>query len=80
MAPVLLGLGLLIAGLGNAARAEPPIQSAEDAACRLEARARVFTTPNPHGIELEILGKQIYMSCMQRTAKPRQRSRRHRRR
>jgi hypothetical protein len=47
-------------------RAEPPIRSPEDAACRLEARAKVFSTPNPHGLELEQIGRQIYFACMSR--------------
>jgi hypothetical protein len=51
---------------GGAARAEPPIRSPEDAACRLEARAKVFSTPNPHGLELEQIGRQIYFACMSR--------------
>nr|WP_276081428.1 hypothetical protein [Methylobacterium sp. GC_Met_2] len=69
------------------ARAEPPIRSPEDAACRLEARARVFTAPNPRGLELEEIGKQIYYACMARlgeAAQPakaahRRHKRRHRR-
>ncbi|MCJ2088247.1 hypothetical protein MKK88_19995 [Methylobacterium sp. E-005] len=66
------------------ARAEPPIRSPEDAACRLEARAKVFATPNPRGLELEEIGKQIYYACMARlgqAAQPvRPASRRHKRR
>ena len=71
----------------GAARAEPPIRSPEDAACRLEARAKVFSTPNPHGLELEELRRQIYYACMTRTGaaaaqpakRPGRRHRRHRR-
>ncbi|WP_370693809.1 hypothetical protein [Methylobacterium sp. NEAU K] len=48
------------------ARAEPPIRSPEDAACRTEARAKVFSTPNPHGLELEEIGRRIYQACMSR--------------
>lgn len=48
------------------ARAEPPIRSPEDAACRLEAKAKVFAAPNPRGLELEEIGKQIYYACMAR--------------
>ncbi|NEU13745.1 hypothetical protein G3T14_16625 [Methylobacterium sp. BTF04] len=44
-----------------------PIQSPQDAACRNEARARVFTTPDPKGLGLYAVGRQIYMGCMQRT-------------
>ncbi|WP_342030171.1 hypothetical protein [Methylobacterium pseudosasicola] len=54
--------------LGSApVRAEPPIRSPEDAACRNEARAKVFSAPNPKGLELEDIGRQIYFACMART-------------
>jgi hypothetical protein len=75
-------IGLLLAA--SPARAEPPIRSPEDAACRLEAKAKVFTAPNPRGLELEEIGKQIYYACMARLdpsagpAKPS--GRRHKRR
>ena len=75
-------IGLVLAG--SPARAEPPIRSPEDAACRLEARAKVFVAPNPRGLELEELGRQIYYACMKRlsqAAEPvRQAARRHPRR
>ncbi|MCJ2137954.1 hypothetical protein MKK69_28560 [Methylobacterium sp. J-026] len=79
-------IGLVMAA--SPSRAEPPIRSPEDAACRLEARAKVFVAPNPRGLELEELGLQIYYACMKRlsqAAEPVQRvgrrhSRRHRRR
>lgn len=78
-------IGLMLAV--SPARAEPPIRSPEDAACRLEARAKVFVAPNPRGLELEEIGKQIYYACMARLgeaaqpAKPahRRHKRRHRR-
>ena len=78
-------IGLMLAV--SPARAEPPIRSPEDAACRLEARAKVFVAPNPRGLELEEIGKQIYYACMARLgeaaqpAKPahRRQKRRHRR-
>lgn len=54
---------------GGAARAEPPIRSPEDAACRNEARAKVFSAPNPQGLELEEIGRRIYFACMDRVAK-----------
>ncbi|MWV23674.1 hypothetical protein FVE89_17100 [Methylobacterium sp. 2A] len=66
------------------AHAEPPIRSPEDAACRLEAKAKVFAAPNPQGLELEEVGKQIYYACMARlgqSAQPaRPANRRHKRR
>lgn len=58
--------GLLLALGCTAARADPPVRSAEDAACRLEAKARVFVTPNPKGLEPEAIGRQIYYACMRR--------------
>lgn len=62
-----LGLGLAAALSGEApAQGEPPITSAQDAACRDEARDRVFSTPDPRGIGLQAIGKQIYTACMQR--------------
>lgn len=77
----LIGLVLIC----SPASAEPPIRSPEDAACRLEARAKVFATPNPKGLELEQIGRQIYYACMSRLgqgeAQPtkRTRGRRHHR-
>ena len=80
------GLGLTVAlaafaVCSGAARAEPPIRSPEDAACRGEARARVFSTPNPRNLPIEELGKGIYYACMARIdgkGKPsRKRARRH---
>lgn len=74
-------IGLILAA--SPARAEPPIRSPEDAACRLEARAKVFSAPNPRGLELEEIGRQIYYACMSRlspAAPPvKRQSRRHRR-
>ncbi|MCJ2026776.1 hypothetical protein [Methylobacterium sp. J-067] len=72
---------LAIFGVG-AARAEPPIRSPEDAACRGEARSRVFSTPNPRNLPIEELGKGIYYACMARidgkANTSRKRARRHR--
>ncbi|WP_091779569.1 hypothetical protein [Methylobacterium sp. UNC378MF] len=69
----------------GAARAEPPIRSPEDAACRNEARAKVFSAPNPQGLELEEIGRRIYFACMSRVAQAasppvKRGSRRHRHR
>ncbi|HEV7438127.1 MAG TPA: hypothetical protein VGN94_00670 [Methylobacterium sp.] len=70
LAHALLGLGLILAclgtGSGASAQGEPPIKSPQDAACRNEARARVFSTPDPEGLGLRAVGRQIYMACMQR--------------
>lgn len=84
--PAAIASGILLGSilLGGSARAEPPIRSPEDAACRMEARAKVFTAPNPGGLEIEELGRQIYFACMKRispvSAQPTRRSvrRRHR--
>ena len=79
---VTFGLAALAAFGVGIARAEPPIQSPEDAACRGEAKARVFSTPNPRNLPIEELGKGIYYACMARIdgkAKgSRKRARRHR--
>ncbi|MDP4021540.1 hypothetical protein Q8W71_02805 [Methylobacterium sp. NEAU 140] len=50
-----------------AAQAQPPIKSAQDAACRDEAQGRVFNAPNPQGLSMYDLGAQIYRACMQRS-------------
>lgn len=66
----------------SGARAEPPIRSAEDAFCRSEARAQVFSAPDPLNLGLREIGRQIWASCMQRKSgsqtKKSQRRRRHR--
>ena len=68
----LLGLGLLVAlcAPSGIARAEPPIQSPEDAACRDVARAQVYTAPDPQNLGLREIGRRIYMACMSRMTKP----------
>ena len=53
----------------GAARAEPPITSARDASCRAEARARVFSTPDPMNLGLEAIGRRISRACMGRSAR-----------
>jgi hypothetical protein len=85
--PASIASGILMGSilLGGSARAEPPIRSPEDAACRLEARAKVFSAPNPGGLAIEDVGRQIYFACMKRispaSAQPVRRSgRQHRRR
>ena len=60
--------GLLIVMGCSPALAEPPIQGPEDAACRAEAKAKVFSAPNPKGLELEQVGRGIYHACMKRSA------------
>ena len=58
-------VGLL--GIASPTHAEAPIKSPQDAACRNEARAKVFVTPDPGGIGLYAIGRQIYMACMTRS-------------
>ncbi|WP_019906489.1 hypothetical protein [Methylobacterium sp. 77] len=43
---------------------EPPIQGPQDAACREQARAQVFSAANPSNLSLYDLGSQIYHACM----------------
>ena len=88
----LTAAGLLLAtllgiGLGPspaAAQSEPPIRSAEDAFCRSEARAQVFSAPDPLNLGLREIGRRIWASCMDRTQRKGQakgqkpRKRRHR--
>lgn len=62
LAPVLLGL---LTGRADAFE-QPPIQSPQDKACRDEAAGRVFETPDPQGLGVYAIGKQIYFACMQR--------------
>ncbi len=64
---LIAGIGVLNVGMLGSAWAEPPIKSPQDAACRNEARARVFVTPDPAGIGLHAVGRQIYMACMARS-------------
>ncbi|MGY2048490.1 hypothetical protein [Methylobacterium sp. JK268] len=74
----MLLLGLALAA-GATARAQP-IAGPQDAACRQEAKAQVFTAPDPQGLGPYAIGRQIYMTCMQRAAAPpRKRARRPRR-
>jgi hypothetical protein len=63
-----IACGIVLAWLlaDGPVRAEPPIRSPEDAACRTEARAKVFAAPNPNGLEIEEIGRQIYFACMKR--------------
>lgn len=54
-------------GIVSPTHAEAPIKSPQDAACRNEARAKVFVTPDPGGIGLYAIGRQIYSACMARS-------------
>ena len=46
---------------------EPPITSLQDAACRAEAKAKVFAVPDPLNLGLREIGKQLYFGCMKRS-------------
>ena len=62
-------LGLTLSAMASAALAQgesTPIQSPQDAACRTEARNRVFSTPDPKGLGLYAIGRQLYFACMKR--------------
>ncbi|GLS45031.1 hypothetical protein [Methylobacterium brachythecii] len=77
-------LFLAVVGLSGAAQAEePPITSLQDAACRAEAKAKVFAVPDPLNLGLREIGKQLYFGCMKRSphaAHHSKKKRRHRRR
>lgn len=62
------------------AHAEPPITSLQDAACRNEARARVFSVPDPQNLGLHEIGRRIYYACMKRASRPVGKTRYRRRR
>ncbi len=81
----LLGAMVFLTGLAFAASAraeEAPITSLQDAACRAEAKARVFSIPDPLNLGLREIGKQLYFGCMRRSTGPTHhvKKRRHRRR
>lgn len=55
---------VLLSATSSLAFFEPPIKSPQDAACRDEARSRVFSTPDPEGVGMMAIGKRIYHACM----------------
>ena len=77
-------LGLCLVAHPGGARAEPPILNPQDAFCRSEARAQVFSAPDPLNLGLHEIGRRIWASCMERTQRKGQvkgqksRKRRHR--
>lgn len=60
--------GVLMMAGASQAQAEPPIRSPEDAACRAEAKAKVFSAPNPKALDIEEIGRGLYHACMKRIA------------
>ena len=72
-------VALLCLTMTKAALAQSePIQSPQDAACRDEAKAHVYSAPNPKGLSLYNLGAQIYRDCMRRNQASGDRTRRQR--
>jgi hypothetical protein len=65
----ILWSALIIAPAAAYAQGQPPIQSAQDAACRQEAASRVFSTPNPRGLDPYSLGARIWSECMGRAGR-----------
>ncbi|TXN23240.1 hypothetical protein FV217_07840 [Methylobacterium sp. WL9] len=63
---VFLFLGLV----GTASAQNEPITSPQDAACRDEARSRLFSAPNPEGLSLYNHGARLYRECMDRSRPP----------
>lgn len=59
-------LGLCLVAHPGGARAEPPILNPQDAFCRSEARAQVFSAPDPLNLGLHEIGRRIWASCMER--------------
>ncbi|GJD48311.1 hypothetical protein OPKNFCMD_1028 [Methylobacterium crusticola] len=78
MRTILFALALVAPSLALA-QGEPPIQGPQDAACRDEARDRVFGAPNPKGLSLYNLGVELYQECMRRAQAPANGSRSRRR-
>jgi hypothetical protein len=77
---IVAGLAVVAVFSPSSVLAEPPIRSPEDAACRAEAKAKVFSAPNPKGLEIEEVGRGIYYACMGRLKPAAAPSRGHRRR
>ena len=80
--PLLVCLGLAAAAFAAAgeARAEPPIKSPQDAYCRAEARARVFSVQDPQNLGLQEVGRRLYYGCMRKFSGGSRRKHRHRHR
>ncbi len=74
--PAMVSAVLLAMIVGAPAQAEAADPQPGRRGCRNEARAKVFSAPNPQGLELEEIGRQIYFACMARTnqAEPKRRS------
>ena len=69
MTKAVLWSALMLAPAAAYAQGQPPIQSAQDAACRQEAANRVFSAPNPAGESLYSIGRQIWFECMSRAGR-----------
>ena len=75
IAPCFIILALAVPAL---AFDQPPIRNAQDAACRDDARSRVFSAPNPQGLSVWNLGAQLYYQCMARAGGTKGRTRQSR--
>ncbi len=62
--PALMLASILSSAAAAQGAPEPPIQGPQDAACREQARAQVFSAPNPDNLSLYDLGSQIWHLCM----------------
>jgi hypothetical protein len=58
---------LILAPSVTYAQGQPPIQSAQDAACRQEATRRVMS--DARGLDPYALGRQIWTQCMSRMSR-----------
>lgn len=76
---LLLSALLMLAPAVALGQGQPPVQSPQDAACRNEAANRVFSVPNPRGLDPYVLGGQIWTQCMRQAGAlaPRTRQSRH---
>ena len=63
----LLWSALILMPAAAHAQGQPPIQSAQDAACRQEATRGVMS--DPRGLDPYALGRQIWAQCMGRTSR-----------
>ena len=75
MTKAILWSALILVPAAAYAQGQPPIQSPQDAACRQEARNRVFSDPNPRGLDPYALGRRIWFECMSRVERSYRRAR-----
>src|SRR5215207_4691937 len=78
MTKAILWGALILLPASAYAQGQPPIQSAQDAACRQEATRGVMS--DPRGLDPYALGRQIWAQCMSRTSRVQRAHRQVRRR